>query len=106
MEKLKNNKGITLITLTLTIIILTIIATITIGVLNGENGALENATIAREENRGSQVEEERDIWNVNKSVKKKPESLNSLLNRLQNDKLITAEEKEEILNTGEVTDLT
>ena len=41
---MKNNKGITLIALVITIIVLLILAGITIAMLTGENGILSNAT--------------------------------------------------------------
>ena len=41
---MKNNKGITLIALVITIIVLLILAGITIAMLTGENGILNNAT--------------------------------------------------------------
>ena len=45
----KENKGITLIALIMTIIILLILAGITIGALTGENGIISNSKTAREE---------------------------------------------------------
>lgn len=43
MEKLKRNKGITILTLSITIIILIILAGISIATLTGENGLIKNA---------------------------------------------------------------
>lgn len=54
----KTNKGITLIALVITIIILLILSGLTIAMLTGENGILRNAEKAREETIKSQVEEE------------------------------------------------
>lgn len=44
---MKNNKGITLIALVITIIILLIIAGISIGVLSGNNGLLSRAKMSK-----------------------------------------------------------
>lgn len=51
MEKLLNNrKGITLIALVITIIVLLILAGVTIATLTGENGILKQAGKAKEKN--------------------------------------------------------
>lgn len=44
---MKNNKGITLVALVITIIILLIIAGISIGVLSGNNGLLSRAKMSK-----------------------------------------------------------
>ena len=46
---MKNNKGITLIALVITIIVLLILAGVSIAMLTGENGILSNATKAQED---------------------------------------------------------
>ena len=51
MEKLRENeRGITLIALVITVIVLLILAGVTIATLTGESGLLQKATIAKEEN--------------------------------------------------------
>ena len=52
--KKKYNKGITLIALVITIIVLLILAGITIATLTGENGILTRATKAQEETKKAQ----------------------------------------------------
>ena len=47
--KFKETKGITLIALVITIIVLLILAGITISALSGDNGILTNATKAKEQ---------------------------------------------------------
>lgn len=47
---MRRNKGITIITLVVTIIILLILTGVTIAILTGENGILQKASIAKEEN--------------------------------------------------------
>lgn len=49
MVNVKNNKGITLIALVITIIILLILAGISIAMLTGENGLLTKANTAKTE---------------------------------------------------------
>ena len=53
----KRNKGITLIALVVTIIVLLILAGISIMMLSGNNGILNRATQAKEATRGSEVQE-------------------------------------------------
>ena len=55
---IKNEKGITLIALVITIIVLLIIAGVTIAMLTGENGILAQANKAKEQTNKSQNEEE------------------------------------------------
>ena len=55
---LKNRKGITLIALVITIIILLILAGVTITMLTGDNGILKQATNAREANSKAEFEEQ------------------------------------------------
>ena len=49
-NRLKNEKGITLIALIITIIVLLILAGITIGMLTSNNGVLKQGTNARSDN--------------------------------------------------------
>ena len=64
--KAKNHsKGITLIALVITIIVLLILAGVTIATLTGENGILTRASEAEVETRGAAVEEEKNLWEAN-----------------------------------------
>ena len=61
-EKLKKgNRGITLIALVITIIILLILAAVTIGALSGDNGILKNAADAKQETEKAQIIEQAKI---------------------------------------------
>ena len=53
----KKNKGITLIALIVTIIVLLILAGISISMLTGQNGILKRAAEAKEKTKQSQAEE-------------------------------------------------
>lgn len=53
----KNNRGITLIALVVTIIVLLILAGISISMLTGQNGILNRASEAKEKNERAQKEE-------------------------------------------------
>ena len=58
MEKIRKNKGITLIALVITIVILLILAGIAIAALTGDNGLFSRAQQAKEETIKSQLKEE------------------------------------------------
>ena len=57
----KRERGITLIALVITVIVLLILAGITISALSGDNGILENAGKAKEETEISQIKEQAEI---------------------------------------------
>lgn len=60
-NKLKNRKGITLIALVITIILLLILAGVSIAALTGQNGLLTRANEAKEETEQSNIQEEVDL---------------------------------------------
>jgi len=104
----KGNKGITLIALIITIIVLLILAGVSIATLAGNNGVLTKATHAKEETRGASVQEAKDLWKINQEADNQTESataqtLEELLNDLEEQNLITTEERTTIEETGEVT---
>ena len=89
----KRNKGITLIALVITIIVLLILAGVTIATLTGENGILTKAQEASIQTRGAQVEELVNLWkseiemnenfNGDATVKSEDELLQELLSDKQ-----------------------
>ena len=106
----RKTSGITLIALVVTIIVLLLLAGISITMLSGNNGILNRATQAKMETIAGQVQEERDLWEQSKTADiylttNEVESLDELLERLgpNNQKLLTAEQVEEIKTTGQVT---
>ena len=54
---MRNNKGITMIALIITIIVLLILAGISIAMLTGNNGLLEKAKTAKEETKNAEEQE-------------------------------------------------
>jgi len=58
---MKNQKGITLIALVITIIVLLILAGVTIAMLSGENGILTRATTTKEANAEATAREEANL---------------------------------------------
>ena len=57
-NKFKNNKGITLIALVITIIVLLILAGVTIAAVSGDNGILTRAVDAKEKTEIADIKEE------------------------------------------------
>ena len=108
MKKILKEKGVTLIALVITIIVLLILAGVSIATLTGDNGILTQATEAKEETRGGTVQEARDLWKTNQESDKlagtsTAQTLDELLSDLKKQKQLTDEEIETIKETGKVT---
>ena len=93
-------KGITLIALVITIVILLILAGISITALTSADGILTRANYTKEETRYSQVLEEKDKFKINHESDymmgtSMASSLDSVVKKLQENKVITAEEDAE-----------
>ena len=93
---LKNKKGITLIALVVTIVVLLILAGVTISLLLDENGIIAKSKDARIETRASQVEDEVGMWKqhnfINKESNQAQESADTMLANLISRKLLTEDE--------------
>ena len=86
-KRLKKARGITLIALIITIIILIILAGITIVALSGENGILKQATEAKDKTEQAQLEEEVNLKILEKETDKnidKDRGMEEYLNEVQN----------------------
>ena len=73
----KRERGITLIALVITIIVLLILAGVTIVTLTGDNGILSNATRAKEETTVEQEREQVELAYSSASVNKLGDSITS-----------------------------
>ncbi len=98
----KLQKGITLIALVITIIVLLILAGVSIATLTGDNGILTKASNASEETRGASVEEAVELWKTEHEINNYGSSigaqdLKKLVDDLMEQKLLTEEEKDKIL---------
>lgn len=104
-KNIRGTKGITLIALVITIIVLLILAGVSIATLTGENGILTQANNSKVETRGAAVQEERDLWIADKEASKysngSAETLEQLINRLVEQNLLTEDEKDLILGNEE-----
>ena len=101
------SKGITLIALVITIIVLLILAGVTIATLTGENGILTRASDIDVETRAASVEERKNLWKTEKQTdnyvgENTAQTLGELLDDLEGEDLITAEERTKIEETGHV----
>ena len=93
---LKTQKGITLIALVVTIVVLLILAGVTISLLLDENGIIAKSKEARTETRVSQIEDEVGMWKqhnfINKESNQAQESADTMLASLISRKLLTEDE--------------
>ena len=106
-NKKKTNSGITLIALVITIIVLLILAGVTIATLTGDNGILTKANEADVETRAATVEERINLWKTNQKAdnylgEAPTQELAELLDDLEEEKLITPEERNQIEEKGHV----
>ncbi len=105
--KLNKRTGITLIALVLTIIVLLILTGVSIATLTGENGILTRASKAGDANRAGTLQEQVDLWLLNQKTDEyagnsnSSQSLEELVEDLVEQKLLTENEKDEILGNAE-----
>lgn len=78
--EVKNKKGITLVALVITIIVLLILAGVTIATLTGDNGILTNATQAKFKNQMAGLQEELQLFMAEKTTESPSEFLPETLN--------------------------
>ena len=99
---IRKNYGITLIALVVTIVVLLILAATSISMLTGENGIITQANKASLENKGANIQEERDLWIQEREIAKKTgqtaKSMEEILDELKEKGTLTDEEVEGILN--------
>ena len=99
---LNGHRGITLIALVITIIVLLILAGVAIATLTGENGILTQAEKANEETRYARVKEARDLWRTEKLVANQTnteltEDREEVINKLYKEGTITEDERDALL---------
>lgn len=96
MGKLQHNKGITLIALIVTIVVLLILAGVSIAVITGDNGVIKSANQAKTEQRGGTVEDRVAVWKAGKATSeythRETKTEDEMLNDLINDKLVYEDE--------------
>ena len=96
MGKLQHNKGITLIALIVTIVVLLILAGVSIAVITGDDGVIKSANQAKTEQRGGTVEDRVAVWKAGKATSeythRETKTEDEMLNDLINDKLLFEDE--------------
>lgn len=74
--------------------------------MTDKNGIIQNSQETKEQTRAAMVEKERDLWKLEGQIYQsdsEKETLEKVLERLEKENTITKEEKQAILETGEVT---
>ena len=106
---MKNNKGITLIALVVTIVVLLILAGVSISMLTGENGIVKQAQDAKDNTRGADVKETVDMAvNENKMLDYSnttgtKKTRQEVIEKLQNEGKLTDEEVGELQTVDKIT---
>ena len=107
MNKSKNlkskNKGITLIALVVTIVVLLILAGISIGVLTGDNGIINQAHTAKEDTEIASWEEQIDLAIIDAENKHRNPTMDDVIDELINKGVIDSEsqvDKDGVITTN------
>lgn len=106
-KKSRESKGITIVALIITVIVLLILAGITINSATSDDGIIKEAKQAMLEDRARSVEEAKNLWLINKreenkkSEESRNQSLNELLDELISEKVLKKSEKDEIIGNAE-----
>lgn len=100
--KLKERRGITLIALIITIIILLILAGISIAALTGDSGIIERAKNAKKESEISSLKEQISLAIIQAELKHRDATLDNVIEELVNEGIILDESSVNKI-TGEIT---
>lgn len=106
MEKgRKNNKGITLIALVITIIVLLILAGITIASITGEKGIIKEARTAKELSEKAALEEQVELAIIKAEEKHKNPTIDDVIEELKNNKVISKNDQVDKETGSIITDI-
>ena len=100
MKNKRKDKGITLIALIVTIIILIILASISIGALTGDNGIIDQAHTAKENTEIASWEEQIDLAIIDAENKHRDPKLDDVIEELKNKGVIT--NNEQVKENGDI----
>ena len=103
-EKIKQKRGITLIALVVTIVVLIILAGISIGVLTGDNGIIDQAHTAKEDTEIASWEEQIDVAIIDAENKHRNPTLDDVKEELKNKGVIddySQVDKDGVITTNE-----
>ncbi len=101
-KKKLDSRGITLIALVITIIVLLILAGISIAALTADNGIVKEARTAKELAEKAALEEQVEMAIIKAEQKHKNPTLDDVINELKNEKIID-DEKQVNRETGAIT---
>ena len=87
-ERLRQNSGITLIALVVTIIVLLILAGISIGAITGNNGIINQAQNAKDDTQYAQWEEQIDVAIIDAESKNRDTTMDNVIEELKNKGVI------------------
>lgn len=103
---MKENKGITIVALVITIVIMLILLGVTVTVVI-KGDLIDTAKESNDETRYAQVLEQKEMWESEKLATDRfgaqAETLEEFVERLKEEKILTKEEGEQILELGFVT---
>lgn len=103
---MKENKGITIVALVITIVIMLILLGVTVTVVI-KGDLIDTAKESNDETRYAQVLEQKEMWESEKLATDrfgaKAETLEEFVERLKKEKILTEEEGKQILELGFVT---
>ena len=97
---LKSKKGITLIALIITIIVLLILAGISISMTTKDDSVISRAEYAKEEERYAAIVEEKNLWKLDIGDEVSITELENIVKILKEKGLITDRESKTILSKG------
>ena len=103
-EKIKQKRGITLIALVVTIVVLIILAGISIGVLTGDNGIIDEAHTAKEDTEIASWKEQIDVAIIDAENKHRNPTLDDVKEELKNKGVIddySQVDKDGVITTNE-----
>lgn len=106
IRTLKSKKGITIIALIITVVVLLILAGISVSLVVDKDGLLNSSKETKEEVRAKMIEQKKEVWSLENQLNKGTSqeiTLEQFLESLETDGMITSEEKQEIIEKGEVT---
>lgn len=108
-EELKiMEKGITLIALVVTIVVLLILAGVSINMVLGNNGLITKAKDAKDATKYATIKDEYDMYKASKSMDKligsnSTETFEEFITKLENNGTITSEDRTQIETEGKLT---
>ena len=102
-QELKESKGITLVALVVTIIVLLILASVTLAMITGENGIIAKAKEAKEKTEKATWEERIDLAIIEVEGEKRNPTLEDVIDKLYDNDIIDDKENDVDRKTGAIT---